>query len=243
VTSRSLRNSLRDRPGAGDKNESSTLPSSGIPRRDAIHAPDANQGPDSGWPTALFCENHARAFGVHRAAGTRRSRPPVELERQIMFAKYAPYCIDQGLSVFPARSNEHPAIPAWAPYRTRMLSAEEIEVWSRDLGDMNIAIVCGRLSDLTVIDCDMPQAIQEVETLLPEEMELPIVHTPGGGRGLEDPSGQPVSPLRETGDRLLPYPGRRAPVPAVRPGQVRRPVQANQEGSRDDRRPELRAER
>jgi len=67
--------------------------------------------------------------------------------------------------------------------------------------------------------------------------------SPGGGRGLEDPSGQPVSPLRETGDHFLPYPGRRAPVPAVRPEQVRRPVQANQEGSRDDRRPELRAER
>lgn len=160
-----------------------------------------------------------------------------------MFAKYAPYCIDQGLSVFPARSNEHPAIPAWAPYRTRMLSAEEIEVWSRDLGDMNIAIVCGQLSDLTVIDCDTPQAIQEVETLLPEEMELPIVHTPGGGRGLEDPSGLVVSPLRAKGDHLLPHRGRRTPVPAVRPGPIHHQFQANEAGSSGDRRPELKAER
>jgi hypothetical protein len=124
-----------------------------------------------------------------------------------------------------------------------MLSAEEIEVWSRDLGDMNIAIVCSPLSDLTVIDCDTPQAIQEVETLLPEEMELPIVHTPGGGRGLEDPSGQPVSPLRETGDHFLQDPGCRAPVPAVRPGPIHHQFQANEAGSSGDHRPELKAER
>jgi len=47
---------------------------------------------------------------------------------------------------------------------------------------MNIAIVCGRLSNLTVVDCDTPGAIQEVEALLPEGMELPIVTTPRGGR-------------------------------------------------------------
>jgi hypothetical protein len=35
---------------------------------------------------------------------------------------------------------------------------------------------------LTVVDCDTPEAIQEVETLLPDRMELPIVTTPRGGQ-------------------------------------------------------------
>lgn len=99
-----------------------------------------------------------------------------------MFARTAQKYLARGLSVFPATSAKKPAIPAWVPYQTRVPSAEEIEVWSRDLGDMNIAIVCGQLSNLTVIDCDSPEAIQKIEELLPDGMELPIVKTPRGGR-------------------------------------------------------------
>jgi len=97
-----------------------------------------------------------------------------------MFQHTALKYIARNLSVFPATSAKKPAIPAWVSYQTRVPSAEEIEAWSRDLGDMNIAIACGRLSNLTVVDCDTPQAIQEVEGLLPEGMELPIVTTPRG---------------------------------------------------------------
>lgn len=99
-----------------------------------------------------------------------------------MFSEYAYKYLKQGFSIFPATSAKKPVIPAWVPYQTRVPSAEEIEAWSRDLGDMNIAIVCGRLSNLTVVDCDTPQAIQMVEALLPEGMELPVVTTPRGGR-------------------------------------------------------------
>ena len=99
-----------------------------------------------------------------------------------MFSEYADKYLKQGLSIFPAKPDKKPVIPAWAAFQTRLPSAEEIEAWSKDLGDMNIAIVCGRLSNLTVIDCDIPQAIQAVEKLLPEGMELPIVTTPRGGR-------------------------------------------------------------
>jgi len=99
-----------------------------------------------------------------------------------MFQHTAQKYLARSLSVFPATSAKKPAIPAWAPYQTQIPSTKEIEAWSKDLGDMNIAIVCGRLSNLTVIDCDTPQAIQAVEELLPEGLELPIVTTPRGGQ-------------------------------------------------------------
>ena len=99
-----------------------------------------------------------------------------------MFKHTAQQYLACGLSVFPATSAKKPAIPAWVPYQTRIPSAEEVEIWSKDLGDQNIAIVCGQLSNLTVVDCDTPEAIQGVEALLPEGMELPIVTTPRAGR-------------------------------------------------------------
>ena len=99
-----------------------------------------------------------------------------------MFSEYADKYLKQGFSIFPAKSDKKPAIPAWASYQTRIPSTKEIEAWSRDLGDMNIAVICGQLSNLNVVDCDTPPAIQEVEALLPEGMELPVVTTPRGGR-------------------------------------------------------------
>ena len=99
-----------------------------------------------------------------------------------MFARTAQKYLDRGLSVFPATSTKKPAILTWTPYQTRLPSAEEIESWSKDLGDMNIAIVTGKLSDLTVVDCDTPEAIAVVEEIISDSAEVPTATTPRGGR-------------------------------------------------------------
>jgi len=98
-----------------------------------------------------------------------------------MFAKYAQYYLDRGLSVIPVRSNKHPAIPAVIPFRTKCPTPEEIAAWSRDLGDMNIAAICGKLSNLFVVDADTPEAIAKIESLLPEQYEVPSSDTPKDG--------------------------------------------------------------
>lgn len=98
-----------------------------------------------------------------------------------MFIKHANKYLKQGFSVFPALSNKKPAIPTWTPYQTRMPMPEEIDGWSKDLNDPNIAIVCGKISDLTVVDADSCVAIKEIEALLPDQCKVPIVHTPRGG--------------------------------------------------------------
>lgn len=99
-----------------------------------------------------------------------------------MFSEHANKYLKQGFSVFPALSNKKPAILTWTPYQTQMPTPEEIDRWSKDLNDPNIAIACGKISDLTVVDADSPAAIKEIEALLPEQCKVPIVHTPRGGR-------------------------------------------------------------
>ena len=99
-----------------------------------------------------------------------------------MFRQYAKRYIGLGFPVIPVMSNKVPAIPSWAPYQERMPSDAEIEEWSRDLGGMNIGVVTGKLSNLTVVDADTPEAIKLIESLLPEQYEVPTVQTPRGGR-------------------------------------------------------------
>ncbi|TFH37617.1 MAG: hypothetical protein E4G99_02090 [Anaerolineales bacterium] len=99
-----------------------------------------------------------------------------------MFREYADKYLKLGISVFPARSNKVPAILSWAPYQTRTATPEEIEAWSEDLGDqINIALVCGNLSNITVVDCDSEEAAEKIESLLPDQIEVPIVFTPKKG--------------------------------------------------------------
>ena len=100
-----------------------------------------------------------------------------------MFAKYAQYYIDQGLSVFPVMSDKKPAIPGVIPFRTNFPTPEQIAEWSRGrMGGMNIGVICGKLSNLFVIDADTPAAVAKIESLLPDQYKVPSVTTPKGGR-------------------------------------------------------------
>jgi hypothetical protein len=88
--------------------------------------------------------------------------------------------IRKGFSIIPVGQDKRPLIP-WAEFQRRKpLNAELLEWFSRD--GINVAIVCGKISNLTVVDCDTPEAIEKFEAMLPENFECPIVETPRGGR-------------------------------------------------------------
>jgi len=99
-----------------------------------------------------------------------------------IFAKHARYYLDRGISVFPALSNKKPAIPAVVPFRAARAGAEQVEAWAADLGEMNIAAICGQLSDLFVVDADTAAAVAMIDSLLPEQYSAPSATTPKGGR-------------------------------------------------------------
>ena len=73
-------------------------------------------------------------------------------------------------------------LPSWAEFQKRRPSEEEIRRWWTQWTDAQIGVVCGAISNLIVIDTDTPMAVEEVESLLPDALEVPCHTTPRGGR-------------------------------------------------------------
>ena len=65
----------------------------------------------------------------------------------------------QGLSVIPCNRDKTPLV-AWAEFQKRLATEEEIKEWFNKWPEANIAIVTGKLSNLTVLDCDSTEAIE-----------------------------------------------------------------------------------
>jgi len=97
----------------------------------------------------------------------------------------------QGFSVIPILSpkadskgkdeSKKPPI-AWLPYQTQKATEHEIEQWFSDKPDMRLGIVTGKISNLTVVDCDTPEAVEQIESMLPDNFRVPIAISPRGGR-------------------------------------------------------------
>src|ERR1035437_10105748 len=63
--------------------------------------------------------------------------------------------VSRGWSVFPVKPKDKvPAIASWAVYAERLPTATEVIGWWSENPNYNIAIVCGKVSNLIVIDLD-----------------------------------------------------------------------------------------
>jgi len=97
----------------------------------------------------------------------------------------------QGYSVIPilppkadSRGKDEAKKPpiAWLPHQTQKATEGEIRQWFTDKPDMRVGIVTGKTSNLTVVDCDTSGAIQQIESILPDNFRVPIAISPRGGR-------------------------------------------------------------
>lgn len=59
-----------------------------------------------------------------------------------------------GKSIFPCGVNKQPLVD-WKQYQTKRPTIEDVEKWWTEFPDANIAIVTGRISGISVIDCDL----------------------------------------------------------------------------------------
>lgn len=75
--------------------------------------------------------------------------------------------------------DKKPMIP-WKPYQDRLPTSEELQEWFQDKG-ANIGIVTGKLSNLTVVDCDNLEAIYRFTTQFTGALETLSCKT-GKGR-------------------------------------------------------------
>ena len=98
--------------------------------------------------------------------------------------------LEKGLSVIPV-SREKKPLTKWVEFQSRYPTGEEIAAWFREWPDANVGIVTGKISNLTVIDCDSQEAIEFFRQRY--HGETPRVKTPKGmhylfsvpGRGKE----------------------------------------------------------
>jgi hypothetical protein len=99
------------------------------------------------------------------------------LEAALEYAK-------QGLSVIPVGAGPKRKLPltSWKPFQERRATEVEIRDWWARWPEANVAIVTGKISGITVVDCDDEAAVALVEEWLPDSFLCPIVQTPRGGR-------------------------------------------------------------
>ena len=87
--------------------------------------------------------------------------------------------LGRGYSVIPVAKTKKPLIE-WAEYQTRKPRAEEVQAWWDKFPDANVGIVTGKVSGLTVIDCDSKQGIDAVARVAGENFVSPTVETSRG---------------------------------------------------------------
>lgn len=97
---------------------------------------------------------------------------------------------ERGLSVIPILhpkadrngkdENKKPKIE-WGEYQEKIASEEEIKKWFSDKRNTRLAIVTGKFSGISVLDCDSEETHQQIEELFPDSLITPKAATPGGG--------------------------------------------------------------
>jgi P4 family phage/plasmid primase-like protien len=95
--------------------------------------------------------------------------------------KTAQNYLAKGWSIIPIkRGSKLPAISEWTTYQTRKPTLEEVTKWWTDMPEANIALICGKISGVIVVDIDSGKGEPDLTGL-----ELPPTlssKTGGGGK-------------------------------------------------------------
>ena len=87
----------------------------------------------------------------------------------------------KGYSVIPVGSDKRPLIE-WTKYQKELPEEDQVKKWWDKQSPPNLAIVTGKLSNLTVIDTDSDEATKKIQEMIPESLEVPVQSSPRGGR-------------------------------------------------------------
>jgi len=85
-----------------------------------------------------------------------------------------------GLSVVP-QQGKNPIIK-WSEFQKRLPTEDEIKQWWTDKPEAGISAVVGSISNVIVVDCDSPEAVENFEAQIPDSIIVPTAQTPRGGR-------------------------------------------------------------
>ena len=88
--------------------------------------------------------------------------------------------LKKGYAVIPVGTDKKPIIK-WQKYQEQMPTEDEVKTWFTGR-DVNIGIVTGKISNLTVLDIDTKEGLDAIEELWPDALITPMVSTPRGGQ-------------------------------------------------------------
>lgn len=90
--------------------------------------------------------------------------------------------IKREFSVIPLQSNSKLPVAGlrWKPYQYRRATIEEVFDWYTKFGDINIGVICGRISNLVVIDVDNERQLLELLKVIPDLFNTCYVKTKRG---------------------------------------------------------------
>lgn len=135
----------------------------------------------------------------------------VETSSDLLFIARA--YVAMGFSVIPIQyKGKKPSIPSWKKYQSELPTDAELREWFPDGKKMNIGIVTGAISGITVVDFDTEEAISDAEAR--ESLTCgPIVNTSkglhayckyvDGHRNLQDKAGLPGIDIRAEGGYVV----------------------------------------
>ncbi len=82
--------------------------------------------------------------------------------------------LKRGFSVIPIEQNGKRPLLRWEPFQQQLATADLIELWIKQWPPMNLGIVTGELSSLTVIDIDGPEGVASVKE---HHLTFPLTYT------------------------------------------------------------------
>lgn len=85
-----------------------------------------------------------------------------------------------GWSVIPLYPATKIAAVEWKAYQSERMSAQELTAYWENYPTANIGVVCGRISDLVVLDCDGLEALKHFLKLYPEAAQTRTAKTGEG---------------------------------------------------------------
>jgi len=94
------------------------------------------------------------------------------------FIQMAQLYISRGFSVIPLKHKSKEPLKNWKEYQTRRASIEEIESWVKSYGNINLGIVTGEISGITVFDFDSNDGVEFARSK--NLLTTPLVRTSRG---------------------------------------------------------------
>ncbi len=125
---------------------------------------------------------------------------------------------DEHRSVFPVGMDKAPTIPSWKPRQYRLPNRDEVWKHYDRFPEHGVAIACGRVSDLTVVDLDDSDSLNRFLDTYPDASSTKRVSTPHGqhfffryaGKGIGNSQSQlmPKCDVKTFGGYVMTAPSR-----------------------------------